>query len=330
MVLAPVVRDRKGEFVELFERDAGAGLRALSRRRPDRRGRRRAEAEEDREARHRRRHRPHQGAVGGRRRGRRAARQRLAESFEAALRIADGRALAVEMDEPAAPSTSISSKFACPLCDYSLPELEPRLFSFNSPVGACPTCDGLGVTTVFDAERVVAFPSLSLASGAIKGWDRRNRLHLLAARERRRRTTASTSTRRSRSCRRRRARCCCAARARTRSSSSTRPKARAASSAVVKRRHPFEGILPNLERRFRETDSAAVREELVRLQSAKPCPDCHGTRLRAEARNVFLVDVAERRARSRSSESSTSRCARRSPGSSGLRSPAPRPRSPTR
>src|SRR5205085_1241876 len=103
-----------------------------------------------------------------------ALRQRLAESFEAALRIADGRALAVEMDDAAAHEHLYSSKFACPLCDYSLPELEPRLFSFNSPVGACPTCDGLGVTTVFDAERVVAFPSLSVASGAIKGWDRRN------------------------------------------------------------------------------------------------------------------------------------------------------------
>ena len=110
-------------------------------------------------------------------------RQRLAESYEAALRIADGRALAVELDaavgEPSAAKPApvehlFSSKFSCPLCDYSLPELEPRLFSFNSPVGACPTCGGLGVTTVFDADRVVAFPSLSLASGAVKGWDRRN------------------------------------------------------------------------------------------------------------------------------------------------------------
>ncbi len=98
--------------------------------------------------------------------------QRLAESFEAALRIADGRAMALEMDH--GKEHLFSSKFACPVCSYSLPELEPRLFSFNSPVGACPTCDGLGQVTVFDAERVVAFPSLSLASGAVKGWDRRN------------------------------------------------------------------------------------------------------------------------------------------------------------
>src|SRR6202012_2085213 len=99
-------------------------------------------------------------------------RQRLAESFEAALRQADGRALVLNMDSGT--ETIFSSKFACPICSYSLPELEPRLFSFNSPVGACPTCEGLGQTTVFDPDRVVAFPTLSLASGAVKGWDRRN------------------------------------------------------------------------------------------------------------------------------------------------------------
>jgi excinuclease ABC subunit A len=98
--------------------------------------------------------------------------QRLSESFEAALRIADGRALALEMDS--GKEHLFSSKFGCPVCSYSLPELEPRLFSFNSPVGACPGCDGLGQVTAFDPERVVAFPTISLASGAIKGWDRRN------------------------------------------------------------------------------------------------------------------------------------------------------------
>ena len=291
MVLAPVVRDRKGEFVELFERDAGAGLRALSRRRPDLRRRRRAEAEEGREARHRRRHRPDQGPAGrGRRAGAAPLRQRLAESFEAALRIADGRAIAVEMDEGGAEHL-YSSKFACPLCDYSLPELEPRLFSFNSPVGACPTCDGLGVTTVFDAERVVAFPSLSLASGAVKGWDRRNAytFSLLESVATHYGFDIDTPFEE------------LPAEARevllhgsgaveiefVYEAEAARGKQRS-----VKRKHPFEGILPNLERRFRETDSAAVREDLVALQSAKPCPDCHGTRLRVEARNVFLVDVA--------------------------------------
>ena len=184
-----------------------------------------------------------------------------------------------------------SSKFSCPLCDYSLSELEPRLFSFNSPVGACPTCGGLGVTTVFDADRVVAFPSLSLASGAVKGWDRRNAytFSLLesvarhygfdidtpfeelpeSAREVLLRGSGSEEIEF------------------VYEAEGARGKTR-----QVKRKHPFEGILPNLERRFKETDSVAVREDLMRYQSAKPCPDCHGARLRVEARNVFLVDAA--------------------------------------
>src|SRR5436190_4749674 len=172
MVLAPVVRDRKGEFVELFEQMQAQGY---VRFRVDGST---VDANDVPKLKKAEKHdidvvidRVKVPAVGD---AAAAAplRQRLAESFEAALRIADGRALAVEMDVAA--EHLYSSKFACPLCDYSLPELEPRLFSFNSPVGACPTCGGLGVTTVFDADRVVAFPSLSLASGAVKGWDRRN------------------------------------------------------------------------------------------------------------------------------------------------------------
>jgi excinuclease ABC subunit A len=183
-----------------------------------------------------------------------------------------------------------SSKFACPVCSYSLPELEPRLFSFNSPVGACPTCDGLGHTTVFDAERVVAFPTLSLASGAVKGWDRRNAytysmLESVAKHygfdlespfeelpEAARRVLLDGSGGEEI--------------AFVYEAEGARGRQRR-----LTRKHPFEGILPNLERRFRETDSAAVREELLRYQSAKPCPDCHGTRLRSEARHVFLVDT---------------------------------------
>jgi excinuclease ABC subunit A len=212
-------------------------------------------------------------------------RQRLAESFENCLRIGGGRALALEMDSGR--ETPFSSRFACPHCDYSLTELEPRLFSFNSPTGACPSCDGLGHVTVFDPERVVAFPSLSLASGAIKGWDRRNAytygvlqavakhygfdlehpfeeldpqvrqvlLHGSGAQEIEF----------------------------TYEAEGARGKPRS-----VKRSHPFEGILPSLTRRLRETDSAAVREELMRLQHAQACPECRGTRLRREARHVFL------------------------------------------
>jgi excinuclease ABC subunit A len=292
MVLAPVVRDRKGEFVELFEQMQAQGyvrfrVDGQTYDAADVPKLKKAEKHDIDVVIDRVKVQSAEAAASA------AAplHQRLAESFEAALRIADGRALAVEMDEASGAEHLYSSKFACPLCDYSLPELEPRLFSFNSPVGACPTCDGLGVTTVFDAERVVAFPSLSLASGAVKGWDRRNPytfslLESVAshygfdidtpfedlpaeAREVLLRGSGAVEIEF------------------VYEAEGTRGKHR-----VVKRRHPFEGILPNLARRFRETDSAAVREDLVRLQSAKPCPDCQGTRLRVEARNVFLVDVA--------------------------------------
>ncbi|HSC65186.1 MAG TPA: excinuclease ABC subunit UvrA [Caldimonas sp.] len=289
MVLAPVVRDRKGEFAELFEqmqaqgyvrfRVDGATVDAADVPKLKKAEKHDIDVVIDRI----------KVPVTGDAAAAAPLRQRLAESFEAALRIADGRALAVEMD--AATEHLYSSKFACPLCDYSLPELEPRLFSFNSPVGACPTCDGLGVTTVFDPDRVVAFPSLSLASGAVKGWDRRNNytfslLETVAGHlgfdldtpfEELPADVRDVLLRGSGE----------AEMEFVYQAEGARGKPR-----VVKRKHAFEGILPNLERRLRETDSAAVREELARLQSAKPCPDCHGTRLRVEARNVFLVDVA--------------------------------------
>ncbi|WP_232540254.1 excinuclease ABC subunit UvrA [Azohydromonas aeria] len=212
-------------------------------------------------------------------------RQRLAESFENCLRIGGSRALALDMD--AGTETPFSSRFACPHCDYSLPELEPRLFSFNSPTGACPSCDGLGHVTVFDPQRVVAFPSLSLASGAVKGWDRRNGytyglleavarhygfdleqpFEELDARMQQVLLYGSGEE----------------AIEFTYEAEGARGKAR-----QVKRSHPFEGILPSLTRRLRETDSAAVREDLLRLQHAQACPECRGTRLRREARHVFL------------------------------------------
>ena len=296
MILAPVVRDRKGEFVELF-----AEMQALGyvRFRIDGRTFEAADVPKLKKA------EKHDIDVvidrvkvqpGSTQPG---LTQRLAESFEAALRIAEGRAVGLEMDgaEPAAAGSPLpprehlfSSKFACPVCSYSLPELEPRLFSFNSPVGACPTCDGLGQATVFDAERVVAFPTLSLASGAVKGWDRRNgyTFSMLESVARHYGFDLDTAFE------------TLALDARQvllhgsgatdiefiYEAESTRGKPRS-----VKRSHPFEGILPNLERRFRETDSAAVREDLARLQTARPCPDCKGSRLRREARHVFLVDA---------------------------------------
>ena len=280
MVLAPVVRDRKGEFTELFAEMQSQGY---VRFRVDGVACEAADVPKLKKA-----EKHDIDVVIDRIKVQPGLQQRLAESFEAALRIAEGRAVALEMDTGR--EHLFSSKFACPSCSYSLSELEPRLFSFNSPVGACPACDGLGHTTVFDPERVVAFPSLSLASGAVKGWDRRNSytFSMLESVARHYQFDLETafeelpaSTQRV-----------------LLHGSGTQPIefAYQAESArgkprQLKRSHPFEGILPNLERRLRETDSSAVREELMRYQSAKPCPECEGTRLRREARHVFLADA---------------------------------------
>jgi len=207
--------------------------------------------------------------------------QRLAESFETALRHSDGRALAVEMDS--GKEHLFSARFACPICSYSLPELEPRLFSFNNPMGACPRCDGLGTITFFDPKRVVAFPHLSLASGAIKGWDRRNQFYFQMLQAIARHygfdlETAFDSL------------------PKTMQDvllyGSGRDKIRFSYAGdrgrVQVREHAFEGIVPNLERRYKETDSVAVREELAKYLNSAPCPECNGTRLRREARYVFV------------------------------------------
>jgi len=215
--------------------------------------------------------------------------QRLAESFETALRHADGRALAVEggvtNGARDAPREHIfSSKFACPICSYSIPELEPRLFSFNNPMGACPRCDGLGQITFFDPKRVVAFPHLSLAGGAIRGWDRRNQFYfsMLASLAQHYGFDVETPF-------------------------EALPEK--AQSVVLEgsgeekiafrypgekgrhavKEHAFEGILPNLERRHRETDSLAVKEELAKYLNTRDCPECGGTRLRREARHVRVA-----------------------------------------
>ena len=219
--------------------------------------------------------------------------QRLAESFETALRNGDGRALAVEMDNPdaAAAEHLFSAKFACPICNYSLAELEPRLFSFNNPMGACPRCDGLGSISFFDPKRVVAFPQLSLASGAIKGWDRRNQFYFqmlgsLAKHigfdlerpfnklpERVQQIILSGS------------------------GSEKIPFTYLSDRGKpMTREHAFEGIIPNLERRYRETDSLMVREELAKYLNSQPCPECNGTRLRREARHVKVGEGADARA----------------------------------
>src|SRR5439155_6596991 len=167
MVLAPVVRDRKGEFSELF---ADMQTQGYVRFRVDGATHEAADVPKLKKA-----EKHDIDVVIDRVKVQPGLQQRLAESFEAALRVADGRAIALEMD--GGREHLFSSKFACPVCSYSLPELEPRLFSFNNPMGACPRCDGLGHISFFDPKRVVAYPHLSLTSGAIRGWDKRNQFY---------------------------------------------------------------------------------------------------------------------------------------------------------
>jgi excinuclease ABC subunit A len=211
------------------------------------------------------------------------ARQRLAESFETALTHADGRAIAIEADTGT--EHLFSARFACPVCSYSLPELEPRLFSFNNPMGACPKCDGLGHVQFFDPARVVSHPQLSLAAGAIRGWDRRNQFYFQllnglathykfdieqpfeALPEDVRKVVLFGS-----------------------GGEVVAFRYLTETGRTTLREHSFEGIVPNLERRYKETDSMAVREELAKYLNAQPCPACHGTRLREEARHVLIGD----------------------------------------
>ena len=210
---------------------------------------------------------------------------RLAESFETALHLADGVVHVIRLDDPSAAPLVFSDKFACPHCGYSISELEPRLFSFNNPVGACASCDGLGVRQFFDRHRVVRHSHLSLAGGAIRGWDRRNAYYfqmiqclaehydfdietpfdelpekiqsiILFGSDRERIQFRYFTGR----------------------------------GGEVTRRHPFEGIIPNMQRRYRETESSTVREELAKYLSTQPCPECDGSRLNEAARNVFIAD----------------------------------------
>ncbi|CAK7056153.1 MAG: UvrABC system protein A [Kerstersia gyiorum] len=208
-------------------------------------------------------------------------RSRLAESLETALALSQGRILLLDMDNNA--EQVFSSRYACPVCSRGLTELEPRLFSFNNPMGACPCCDGLGQVGVFDAKRIVAFPELSLASGAIKGWDRRNAfafnmLNSLATHYGFDLETPFEALPED-------------VRGIVLNGSGSEEIEFAylnEKGRSTVRRHPFEGIIPNLERRWRETDSSAVREELEKFRSIQTCPECGGSRLRAEARHVRI------------------------------------------
>ena len=275
MILAPVIARRKGEQAELLDELRAQGF---TRVRVDGRVH-----ELDAAPRLSKNVKHSVDVVIDRLRVRADAKQRLAESFETALRHADGRALVVETDSRR--EHLFSAKFSCPLCDYALPELEPRLFSFNNPMGACPRCDGLGAIEFFDPKRVVAHPNLSLASGAIRGWDRRNHFYysmlqslaghygfdveqpwelldekvqeLILSGSGQEKIAFTYLSERGRS--------------------------------TVKE-HAFEGVIPNLERRYRETDSSVVREELAKHLNTRVCPECGGSRLRREARHVRILD----------------------------------------
>lgn len=205
--------------------------------------------------------------------------QRITESTETALKLADGKMIAVEMDTNK--SHLFSAKFACPLCDYSLEELEPRIFSFNNPMGACPECDGIGNINFFDPKRVVAFPHLSLASGAIKGWDKRNQFYFQLLQSLSEHYTFDLET------------------AFEELPEKIQDVILNGSGSehinfsylnergqVNKKMHSFEGILNNLKRRYHETDSGTVRDELAKYLNMQPCPSCEGSRLRIEARHV--------------------------------------------
>ncbi|HXL75297.1 MAG TPA: excinuclease ABC subunit UvrA, partial [Burkholderiales bacterium] len=275
MILAPVIARRKGEQAELLDELRAQGF---TRVRIDGRVH-----ELDAAPRLSKNLKHSVDVVIDRLRVRSDTKQRLAESFETALRHADGRALVVETDSHK--EHLFSARFSCPLCDYALPELEPRLFSFNNPMGACPRCDGLGAIEFFDPKRVVAHPNLSLASGAIRGWDRRNHfyysmLQSLASHygfdveqpwelldEKVQRLILSGSGQEK--------------------IAFTYLSERGRSSV---KEHAFEGVIPNLERRYRETDSTVVREELAKHLNTRACPECGGTRLRREARHVRILD----------------------------------------
>ena len=275
MILAPVIAGRKGEQADLLEELRAQGF---TRVRIDG-----AVHELDSTPRLARNAKHSVDVVVDRLRVRPDAKQRLAESLETALRHADGKAVVLEVDSRK--EHLFSAKYACPACDYSLPELEPRLFSFNNPMGACPRCDGLGTVEFFDPKRIVAHPNLSLASGAIRGWDRRNHfyysmLESLAGHyrfdiempwesldDRIQRLVLYGSGK---------------------EKIAFRYPAERGRSAL--KEHAFEGVIPNHERRYRETDSATVREELAKLRNVRACPECAGARLRREARHVKVAD----------------------------------------
>ena len=278
MVLAPVIAERKGEHLHVFQelRSNGFvraqidGIVVDLDTTPDLEKNKKHTIE----------------AVVDRLRVRDDIQQRLAESFETALDLADGVALVQEMDDEKAEATVFSARFACPQCGYAISELEPRMFSFNNPAGACESCDGLGVTNFFDPELVVADEELTLAEGAIRGWDRRNvyYFHMLNSLADHYKFDVEVPYKKLTNKHQQ---------AILFGSGNTRIDFSYANDRgdLIRRRHKFEGVIPNMERRYHETDSNMVRENLQKFLRIADCPQCLGTRLRQESRHVFIQDT---------------------------------------
>lgn len=273
LLLSPLVRDRKGEYVQLFDSLKNQGFVRV---------RVNGELYELNQVPKLDPRKKHSiDLVIDRIKVRPDLRTRLADSFETALKLSNGLAKILWQDSDE--EIIFSAKFACPECGYNLPELEPRLFSFNNPAGACPSCDGLGSKQFFDPKRVIHQPELSLASGAIRGWDRRNPYYFSMLKSLAKHYKFDLD-----------------------SPYNNLPKSIQQlilygskneeilfhyvneKGDVRKKRHTFEGVLPNLERRYRDTDSQYIREELARFIAFQDCPSCEGTRLRLEARHVFI------------------------------------------
>lgn len=276
MILAPVIRDRKGEHLQVIDTMRSQGFIRL-----------RVDGTvydiDDVPALDKKR--KHQiDVVVDRFKVKPGLEQRLAESFETALDLSDGIALVAPMSGEGEEHT-FSARYACNQCGYSLSELEPRLFSFNNPAGACPTCDGLGVKQFFDPEKIIQHPEATLASGAIKGWDRRAVYYfqmLTSVAEHYSMDLETPWDELPEDFQE----------ALLHGTGSEEVTFRYVNSRgqIIEKAHPFEGILPNLERRYRETESQSMREELARNLSTQPCKDCHGSRLRQSARHVFIKE----------------------------------------
>ncbi|BFM08919.1 excinuclease ABC subunit UvrA [Halioxenophilus aromaticivorans] len=277
MLLAPVIRERKGEHLHVFEQLKRDGF---IRARIDGLV---VDLDDLPKLDKRRKHTIE--VVVDRFKVRSDLKLRLAESFETALGLSEGTALIADMDGKDEDRT-FSSKHACPVCDYALSELEPRLFSFNNPAGACPSCDGLGVKSYFDEDKVIQFPEASLSEGAIRGWDKRNiyYFHMLSSLAGHYGFDVDKPWKKL---------------AKKYKEAILYGSGREEidfsyvndRGDVISRRHTFEGVVPNMERRYRDTESTSVREELVKYMSSQHCPECNGTRLRKDARNVFIDEL---------------------------------------